>query len=145
MTYCFYTAKIEGGRSTITGKRIHVNHSRYPLSLIKKKIQNKPEKTTTIKKINEKIKEMDDLFDEEDFSSLDYELTSKQSRLLKIIYLDDVDAEHVTNNMKISDIELKFIVNDLVKLGLLKYTSNDEIELTDEGIYYITSRNLDLF
>jgi len=88
---------------------------------------------------------MDDLFDDEDSVSIKYEPTPMQNRLLKILYLDDVDADYVKKNLKISDSELENLVNQLLEIGLIEYTSDDEVELTNEGIYYIVNRDLDLF
>ena len=61
-----------------------------------------------------------------------------------MMYLDDVDSDHVKNTMRISDDQLDNLVNNLIDKGFLKYSSNNEVELTREGIYYITSKELDL-
>ncbi len=103
------------------------------------------ERSKNIEKINEQIKKMNDLFDDEENVSIKYEPSPMQNRLLKMIYLDDVDADHVKKNLKISNNELENLVNQLVEVGLVEYTSDNEVELTNEGIYYIVNRNLDLF
>ena len=60
-----------------------------------------------------------------------------------MMYQDDIDADHVKSTMKISDSQLEIFVNNLLKRGLLKYSSNDEVEITKEGIYYITRKEIE--
>jgi len=87
---------------------------------------------------------MRDLFDE-DIVTTKFEPTPRQNKLLQLMFLDDIDVDFVKTTMNITDDELKRMVEDLVKKGLLEYSSDDEVELTDEAIYHITSSNLDLF
>ena len=63
-------------------------------------------------------------------------------QLLKMMYLDDVDAEYVENYLGISTDELKTVVDELVFLGFLKHTSDDEVELTEEAIEYVTHQDM---
>lgn len=131
--------------------KIRVNSSKSPLNLLKDRLKKnniekkQEERSKNIEKINEQIKKMNDLFDDEENVSIKYEPSPMQNRLLKMIYLDDVDADHVKKNLKISNNELENLVNQLVEVGLVEYTSDNEVELTNEGIYYIVNRNLDLF
>ena len=55
-----------------------------------------------------------------------------------MMYSGDIDADHVISTMNISLAELESLVEDLVDIGFLKYNSDDEVELTSEGIGYIT-------
>ncbi len=59
---------------------------------------------------------------------------------MKIMYSKDVDAEFVTDKLGISSNELRSLVDELVKRGLLRYTTDDEVELTEQGIKYIESK-----
>jgi hypothetical protein len=131
--------------------KIRINPSKSPFNLLKDKLKKNKikrkhdERTKNIEKINEQIKTMNDLFDEEENVSIKYDPTPLQNRLLKMIYLDDIDSEFVKNEMGISDDVLENLVNQLVKVGLIEYKSDNEVELTNEGIYYIVNRDLILF
>jgi len=130
--------------------KIRINPERSPLNLLKNKFLDKKEKKKhreQIKRVelmDEKIMNVDDFFDDETTLSTKYEPSPKQNRLLKMMYLDDIDVDYVKTKMKVTDEELEFMVDELVELGFLEYSSDDEVELTDEAIYYITSRDLDL-
>lgn len=87
---------------------------------------------------------MKELFDE-DIVTTKFEPTPKQNKLLQLMFLDDIDVDFVKSTMRITDNELKIMIDDLVKNGLLEYSSDDEVELTDEAIYHITSKDLDFF
>ena len=63
-------------------------------------------------------------------------------QLLKMMYFDDVDAEYVENYLGISTEELITVVDELVFLGFLRHTSDDEVELTEEAIEYVTHQNM---
>ena len=65
----------------------------------------------------------------------------KLYQLLKMMQQDDIDAEFVEDNLGITRMELESIVNESIKLGFLRYSSVDELELTDKGIDYIKWRN----
>lgn len=63
-------------------------------------------------------------------------------QLLKMMYFDDVDSEYVEKYLGISTDELKDAVDELVFLGFLKNTSDDEVELTEDAIEYITHKDM---
>ena len=65
----------------------------------------------------------------------------KQFQLLKMMYSDDIDTEYAVNNLDISEKELGYIVNELVELGLVHFISDDEAEITIDGIKYIKYRD----
>jgi len=69
----------------------------------------------------------------------------KRDELLKLMYYDDVDANHVINAMNISYEELESMVDDLIEMGFIQQASNDEVELTKDGIFYIMSQDSDFF
>jgi len=131
-------------------RKIRVNHNHSPLNFLRNKLKNKEKqekhenKILSIEHIDEKIENMEELFDDE-LSSIKYEPNTNQNRLLQMMYLDDIDADFVRNKMGVSDKELENIVDGLVKLGLLEYSSDNEVQLTDEAIYYITSKDLEIF
>jgi len=60
---------------------------------------------------------------------------------MKIMYSDDVDAKFATDELGISTETLKTLVDKLVKRGLLRYTSDNEVEITEQGIKHITIQN----
>ena len=118
-------------------KRIRVDPARSPLNLIIKKLQEKKTEREVVE---------DDFVDPNQFSPLVQimlEETKKDDlyyQLLKMMYIDDVDAEYVENHLGISTDELKNAVDKLVFLGFLKYNSEDEVELTDDGVALIMHR-----
>ena len=60
----------------------------------------------------------------------------QRDQILKMMYLDDIDSEFVKNTLKISDNELKSIVDELVELGFLQFISDDEVEISKKGSIY---------
>jgi len=66
----------------------------------------------------------------------------KQFQLLKMMYNDDVNIKHALDILEISENELMYIVDELVELGFLEYISDDEAEITEEGISYLKWREL---
>ena len=129
-------------------RRIHIDSSRSPFNFLKRKKDNKNKNQSNrnnIKTIDEKALDFDELYNDSDFSQSTYEPTPKMNMLLKMMYLEDIDSEKVKTKMKISDNELYRLVENLSEMGLVQHSSNDEVELTMEGIYYITSNNLDIF
>ncbi|EMR74589.1 PDK repeat-containing protein [Thermoplasmatales archaeon SCGC AB-540-F20] len=68
------------------------------------------------------------------------EVETLLSELMKIMHSKDVDAKFVTDKLDISSNELGSLVDELVKRGLLRYTTDDEVELTEQGIKYIESK-----
>jgi helix-turn-helix protein len=67
----------------------------------------------------------------------------KQYQLLKLMYMDDVNSQYVINSLEISEDELNSLVEELVELGFLKFISDDEAEITKEGISYLKWRDLE--
>jgi len=129
-------------------RRIHIDSSKSPFNFLKRKKEEKDKKQSNrhrIKTIDENNLDFDELYTNSNFSPSTYEPTPKMNMLLKMMYLEDVDSEKVKTKMKISDNELYRIVENLIDMGLVQNSSNDEVELTMEGIYYITSNNMDIF
>ena len=61
-------------------------------------------------------------------------------RLLNMIYPEDVsDIELVKKELGVSDSELKNLVNSMVSKGFLRFTDENEAEITPTGINYVTS------
>ena len=118
-------------------KRLRVDPTRSPLNLVIKKLQEKKTEREVVE---------DDFVDPNQFSPLvqmmleDAKKDDLYYQLLKMMYIDDVDAEHVENYLGISTDELKNAVDELVSLGFLKHTSEDEVELTDDGVTLIMHR-----
>jgi len=83
----------------------------------------------------------------DDFSPLvrlmleDTKTDDLQYQLLKMMYIDDVDADFVKNYLGITSMDLKNVVDELVFMGLLQYTTDDEVELTKDGIDFVTSKS----
>ena len=119
-------------------RRIRVNPNRSPLKIFKGKI--KDDNTMQIAEDkNEDLSNFSPLVQ----MMLEQEKTDDlQYQLLKMMYLDDIDSEHVENYLGISSNELKTVVEELVFMGLLQYTSDDEVELTEDGIVYVTYQDL---
>ena len=129
-------------------KRICIDRSKSPLNFFKKKQSEKDknkDKISVIKKIDSRIQKMEDLYNQNEVFSKKYEPNAKENMLLKLMYLEDVDSEFVKSEMRVTDKELQYIVNNLLEQGFVKKSSNNEIELTMEGIHHITSNNMDLF
>ena len=127
-------------------KRIKINHSKSPLNLFK--IRNKEDSSDSekvIEKIDDHASKLDYLYDENEFVSTKYEPTAKENILLRLMYLEDVDSDFVKSEMRVTDLELQKIVNNLLNEGFVKESSSNEIELTADGIYHITSNDMDLF
>jgi len=78
--------------------------------------------------------------DKNKYKTAEAEVETPLSELMKIMYSKDVDAEFVTDKLGISSNELRSLVDELVKRGLLRYTTDDEAELTEQGIKYIESK-----
>jgi hypothetical protein len=84
------------------------------------------------------------LTDEYDDPSSSYEeevtLTDKEIELLKILYTRDMDAETATVVLHVSKIEFEHIVRKLLQSELLHYVSFNEIELTEEGVSFLSEK-----
>ena len=48
-----------------------------------------------------------------------------------------MDSETAMWVMHISELELEYIVTELLKLGLVQYVSQNEVEITQKGIDFI--------
>jgi hypothetical protein len=68
-------------------------------------------------------------------------ITEKELELLKMLYSRDMDAETATVLLHISKREFEIIIRRLLHSELLHYVSFNEIELTEEGINYLTNIN----
>ncbi|MCJ7697563.1 MAG: hypothetical protein MUO73_04465 [Thermoplasmata archaeon] len=70
----------------------------------------------------------------------DIALTEKEIALLNILYSQDMDAETATVVLHVSKIEFEHIVRKLLQSELLHYVSFNEIELTEEGITFLSEK-----
>ena len=95
---------------------------------------------TTNKNIDNEVEEL--LLDLENKHSkiIEHGVEEISSDLIKIMYSEDVDSDFVTEQLGISFEELQALVDILVKHGLLRYSSEDELELTEKAIRYIESK-----
>lgn len=130
-------------------KRIRINPEKTPLYNIKKNLESpqKPGKKEVVKKnLEEKtlgfVERIDQLSRQVQMLVDEEEHDEKQYQLLKMMYNDDVNIDYALNSLKISENELMYLVDELVELGFLKYTSDDEAEITEEGISYLKWREL---
>ncbi|HUT00735.1 MAG TPA: hypothetical protein VMY59_10495 [Candidatus Thermoplasmatota archaeon] len=82
------------------------------------------------------------LTDEYEDPSSGYEeevmLSDKEIELLKMLHSRDMDAETASVVLHVSKIEFEHIVRKLVQSELLHYVSFNEIELTEEGIRFLS-------
>ena len=67
-------------------------------------------------------------------------LTDKEIELLKMLYTRDMDAETATVVLHVSKIEFEHIVRKLLQNELLHYVSFNEIELTEEGVTFLSEK-----
>jgi hypothetical protein len=77
----------------------------------------------------------------EDPSSLyagEVALTEKEIELLRMLHSRDMEAETASVVLHVSKIEFEHIVRKLVQSELLHYVSFNEIELTEEGIRFLS-------
>ena len=65
------------------------------------------------------------------------EISKKEFELLKILFAQDVDINTATDILQVSEKELNYMVNRLLTLEMLHYSSFDEVELTDSGINHL--------
>ena len=68
------------------------------------------------------------------------EIEEKQDKVLNMIYAEDIDAEQIIKNFDMSYDDLDKIVQDLLDAGYIKYISNNEVELTQQGVLYIKNQ-----
>ncbi len=77
--------------------------------------------------------------------SADYQeevmLTDKEIELLKILQSRDMDAETASVVLHVSKIEFEQIVRKLLQNELLHYVSYNEIELTEEGLTFLSGKD----
>ena len=127
--------------------KIRIDPTKSPLKFIRKKrehptllieeeieIENEEETFVDVDRHMDLLQKVQSIIDEEKHDE-------KQYQLLKMMYLDDIDAEYAVNNLGISENELGSIVDELVELGLLQFISDNEAEITEDGIKYIISRD----
>ncbi len=67
-------------------------------------------------------------------------LTEKEIELLKMLHSRDMDAEVASVVLHVSKIEFEHIVKKLLQNELLHYVSYNEIELTEEGIRFLSEK-----
>ncbi|KYK24079.1 hypothetical protein AYK25_01975 [Thermoplasmatales archaeon SM1-50] len=67
-------------------------------------------------------------------------LADKEFELLKILQSRDMDAETALMILHVSKIEFKYIVQKLLQNELLHYVSFNEIELTEEGLAFLSGQ-----
>ena len=77
--------------------------------------------------------------DPSDFG-IEIDISEKEYHLLKMMYSDDVDAEEVMTKLDISMEELEKMTRRLLKVEMLQYVSNEEVELTEIGINYLSKK-----
>ncbi|MCX6670572.1 MAG: hypothetical protein NTX92_01455 [Euryarchaeota archaeon] len=65
-------------------------------------------------------------------------LSEKEIELLKMLHSRDMDAEVASVVLHVSKIEFEHIVKKLLQSELLHYVSYNEIELTEEGIRFLS-------
>jgi len=68
----------------------------------------------------------------------DVMLTDKEIELLKMLQSRDMDAETASVLLHVSKIEFRHIVHKLLQHELLHYVSFNEIELTEEGMTFLS-------
>jgi predicted transcriptional regulator len=77
-----------------------------------------------------------------EFSSLDLqnllEEHEKSYTFLKLVYSENIDFETAKKMLNLSDKEIYEIIKNLIELKLLKYVSDDEIEITSSGKDFIS-------
>lgn len=67
-------------------------------------------------------------------------LSDKEIELLKMLQSQDMDAETATVLLHVSKIEFEHIVRKLLQNELLHYVSFNEIELTEEGMTFLSGK-----
>lgn len=71
----------------------------------------------------------------------DVMLTDKEIELLKMLQSRDMDAETASVVLHVSKIEFENIVKKLLQNELLHYVSFNEIELTEEGLTFLSGKD----
>ena len=108
-----------------------------PITTKEEVIKENPDETHLgfVERINQLSQQVQMLVDQDDHDE-------KQYQLLKMMYNDDVNIKRALNILELSENELMYMVDELVELGFLKYVSDDEAEITEEGISYLKWREL---
>jgi len=115
---------------------IFVRHKGYRFALFIEKLDK-----TTSNNLEEEVDELLSEVEKNRYKIAEAEVETLLSELMKIMYSDDVDAKFATDKLGISTETLKTLVDKLVKRGLLRYTSDNEVEITEQGIKHITIQN----
>jgi hypothetical protein len=106
-----------------------------PIFVIRRK-KNKiwSEKIRQAQELKDEIDQFADEFKKRHNTCCSHNL-EKEHQLLKMMKSDgtDVNADFVANKLDVSINELESLVNNLVKEGLLQFTSEGEVEITDKG------------
>lgn len=116
-----------------------MNPDKSPLNLIRNRCHQKNEEDD----FEERTENIRQVIARSEMISKNDGSEQRQNQLLKMMYQDDIDHEFVTTTMDISHDELESLVDELVQLGYLHYCSNDEVELTKDGVFHIISQDLD--
>ena len=70
------------------------------------------------------------------------ELTEKEVELLKIIQKQDIDFETAVFMLRVSENEVKYMVQGLLTFGFLQYISSNEVAITEIGIEYLKKKGI---
>ncbi len=68
------------------------------------------------------------------------EINNKEFELLKILHAKDIDILTAANLLKVTEKQLNFMVNRLLRLEMLHYISTDEVALTDTGMSHVEEK-----
>jgi len=67
------------------------------------------------------------------------EITKKEYQFLEMLFERDLDIKQVVVLLEVSMNDLQYMVKRLLKFEILKYVSDDEVQLTEFGINYMMS------
>jgi len=123
-------------------KKIRINNKRSPLKLVKNKLAKNEVKQIDIA---EKLANLEQILQRTQLLIEQDEHDEKRDQLLNLMYSNDIDAKFVKTTMGISEDDLSSLVDELVKMGFLEFVSNDEIELTRDGISYVKNQDSTFF
>jgi predicted transcriptional regulator len=93
------------------------------------------------------ILKMNDAFENQTSTMINEDVSMKTKgdlmlELLEMIYPDDItDVSLVTRSLNLSTDELWYLINDMIDLGFLSFTSDNDVEITDMGVRFINSKN----
>ena len=114
-----------------------MNPDRSPLNIIRNRRHQKNEGDA----VDKSIENIRNVIARSEMISRNPVSENRRSQLLKMMYQDDIDHELVTTTMGISHDELESLVDELIQLGFLQYCSNDEVELTKDGVFYLINQD----